>query len=125
MEITIPINIKGHKDYKIQECDTAIAMGSGDVRVLATPKLLALMEEVSSNSIRKYLPEGYTSVGVEMHIHHLKSSKIGEQISIDSDFLKQEERKLYFHVIVTSKGEKIGEGDCNRFIVNKTKFENK
>ena len=125
MEITIPINTKGHKDYKVQECDTALAMGSGDVSVLATPKLLALMEEVSSRSIKEYLPEGYTSVGVEMHVQHLKSSKIGEQISIDSDFCKQEGRKLYFHVIATSEGEKIGEGDCNRFIVNKNKFENK
>lgn len=125
MDIIIPQNIKQQLKYQVQSKDTAQAIGSGDVEVLATPKLLALMEQVSSQSIKSYLPEGYTSVGVEMNIQHLKSTKVGEEIEIESNFVRQDGRKLYFHVVAVSNGEKIGEGDCNRFIVNKNKFESK
>ncbi len=122
MEIIIPINIKSHQEYVVKPQDTALNIGSGDVEVLATPKLLALMEEVSSKSIKPYLPDGYTSVGVEMNIKHLKSSKVGEKITIDTTFIKQDGRKLFFFCEAFANGEKIGEGECNRFIVNKEKF---
>ncbi|MGP1514770.1 MAG: thioesterase family protein [Bacteroidales bacterium] len=122
MDIIIPANIKGHQSYTVQPQDTAVALGSGDVEVLATPKLLALMEEVSFKSVKSYLPDEYVSVGIEMNIKHLKSSIVGETITIESTFVKQEGRKLYFHVVAFSRQEMIGEGDCNRFIVNKNRF---
>ncbi|MBP3253627.1 MAG: thioesterase family protein [Bacteroidales bacterium] len=125
MEITIPQGVKGFQKHIVQPQDTAVAFLSGEAEVLATPKLLALMEEVSSKSVKPYLPEGYISVGVEMHVYHLKSSKIGDEVQLESTFINQDGRKLFFNVIATSKGEKIGEGECNRFIVNKQKFESK
>ncbi|MBO6117248.1 MAG: thioesterase family protein [Bacteroidales bacterium] len=125
MEITIPQGVKGVQTHIVADNDTATAFLSGEAEVLATPKLLALMEEVSSKSVKPYLPEGYISVGVEMHVYHLKSSKVGDKVQLESTFVKQDGRKLFFNVIATSNGEKIGEGECNRFIVNKAKFENK
>ena len=125
MEITIPQGVKGFQKHIVQPQDTAVAFLSGEAEVLATPKLLALMEEVSSKSVKPYLPDGYISVGVEMHVYHLKSSKIGDEVQLESTFIKQDGRKLFFQVVATSKGEKIGEGECNRFIVNKQKFESK
>lgn len=126
MEILLPENIKGFKSYVVQDEDTALSIGSGDVMVLATPKLLALMEEVSYKSVAKYLPKGFVSVGVQMNIKHLKSSKVGQRIDIESQLIKQEGKKIYFSVVATSQdGQKIGEGLCDRVIVDKEKFESK
>ncbi len=126
MEITLPQNIKGFEVYTVQPQDTAIKIGSGDVEVLATPKLLALMEQVSYKSICQYLPQGYVSVGFKMNIKHLKSSKVGQQIEIASTLIKQEGKKVCFSVVATEEnGEKIGEGLLERVIVNKEKFESK
>jgi fluoroacetyl-CoA thioesterase len=126
MDIQIQTNVESKKEYIVTEKDTAIAIGSGEVNVLATPKLLSLMEEVSSKSVKDLLPEGYVSVGVEMNILHLKSTKVGEKITIHSTFSRQEGKKLYFDVVATNaNNETIGTGECNRVIVNKEKFENK
>jgi len=126
MEIIINQNIEVQKTYQVRPQDTAIAIGSGEVNVLATPRLLSLMEEVSSKSVKEFLPEGYVSVGVEMNILHLKSSKVGEKITIHSTFSRQEGKKLYFNVVaINENNEIVGKGECNRVIVNKEKFENK
>ncbi len=126
MEIIINQNIEVQKTYQVRPQDTAITIGSGEVNVLATPRLLSLMEEVSSKSVKEFLPEGYVSVGVEMNILHLKSSKVGEKITIHSTFSRQEGKKLYFNVVaINENNEIVGKGECNRVIVNKEKFENK
>lgn len=124
-DINIPIGTEKTIEYIVKEEDTAINVGSGEVRVLATPRMLALMEEVSYKSVSEYLGEGNISVGTQMNITHLKASAIGEKLTIKSILTKQEDRKLVFDVEVNDKNSLVGKGECSRFIVNKSRFEEK
>lgn len=123
--IAIPIGTSMSREYVVNQQDTAIQQHSGRVNVLGTPRLLAIMEEVSSQSIEEYLPEGAVSVGVEMHIYHLKPSVVGDHIVCCSALTKQEGKKLFFQVSISDKKAKLGEGECIRYIVDKQNFETK
>ncbi|MCH3923394.1 MAG: thioesterase family protein [Bacteroidales bacterium] len=123
MEINLPIGIENKKELIVNENDTAIRYNSGEVNVLATPRLLAFMEEVAYESVKNYLPKGCVSVGVEMHIYHLKSTSVGKKISCQSYLLKQEGKKLFFNVVANDEKGKIGEGSVVRYIVEKDRFE--
>ena len=125
MDIKIPLGIENKKEIIVKEEDTAIKHKSGEVNVLSTPRLLALMEEVSYESVKEFLPLGYVSVGIEMHIYHLKASAIGQKITCESCFTKQEGKRLFFSVTVSDDTSKIGEGTVIRYIVEKNHFEEK
>ena len=122
--IEVPIGLFSKQEYIVSKEDTAINQKSGEVKVLGTPRLLAMMEEVSFKSVS--LPEGYVSVGFLMNIQHLKPSFIGEKVIIESTLIKQDNKKLIFSIICKNdKGEEIGKGECTRVIVEKVKFEQK
>jgi predicted thioesterase len=75
---------------------TAEALGSGDVPVLATPAVLALMEEAAVDALRKQLPEGATSVGVWVKLDHLEPSKVGAEVVATAELVAVENRLLDF-----------------------------
>lgn len=125
-ENQIPAGIKETQSYVITSEDTAINQKSGEVNVLGTPRLLAMMEEVSYKSVAKYLPKGNVSVGFQMNIQHLKPSFVGETIIVESSLEKQEDRKLFFSLVCRNgQGEVVGQGECVRVMVDKTRFENR
>ena len=64
------------QDYTVTSADLASKLGSGSVDVLATPRLVALMEGVCARMLNTYLPEGITSVGSEVHIKHLARLRV-------------------------------------------------
>ncbi|MDO5759765.1 MAG: hotdog domain-containing protein [Bacteroidota bacterium] len=124
-EIKIPLQTKGIRKYVVKKEDTAIYQHSGEVNVLGTPRLLAMMEEVSYKSIEQFLPEGMVSVGTQMSIQHLKPSIEGEEIVCESTLLSYKDRELTFEVVVSDCRQRVGEGLCKRVIVNKERFEQK
>ena len=72
--------LRGHATHTITEADTAIAMRSGEVPTLATPRLVALMEEATVAALADKLGEGETSVGMRIHIDHLYPLGTGAEI---------------------------------------------
>ncbi len=125
-ENQIPAGIKETQSYVVTSEDTAINQKSGEVNVLGTPRLLAMMEEVSYKSVAKYLPKGNVSVGFQMNIQHLKPSFVGETIIVESSLEKQEDRKLFFSLVCRNgQGEVVGQGECVRVMVDETRFENR
>jgi len=116
------VGLRGIREFVIDAKDSAKSLGSGDVNVLSTPSMIRMMEETSRLLVQDKLPEGYTTVGIKVNVHHLKAVPIGCKIKIVSKLLKVEGRKLIFKVEAYWNEEKIGEGLHERFIVNRKSF---
>jgi len=106
----------------VGEGDTAIALGSGDMPVLATPRMMALMENAAMLAVAPELEDGCTTVGGHIESSHVKPSAIGKEVTATATLTKIEGKKLYFNVIAEMDEVIIGEGTHLRFIVNKEKF---
>lgn len=101
---------------------TAKALGSGDMDVLATPAMVALMENAAMMAVASELPEGMTTVGGHIETSHLRPSKIGAEIEAKAVLEKVDGKKLYFSVEATQDGNVIGQGKHLRFVVEREKF---
>ncbi|MBP3258317.1 MAG: thioesterase family protein [Bacteroidales bacterium] len=102
--------------------DTAISQGSGQLKVLATPRLVALMENAAMLTVAPSLSPEETTVGGQISITHLAPSAVGTEIAATAVLEKVEGRKLTFSVSAKEGDKLIGEGTHIRFIVNKEKF---
>ncbi len=101
---------------------TAIALGSGDMAVLATPAMLALMENAAMLAIAPHLPEGSTTVGGQISSSHLRPSLTGACVTATATLERVDGRKLYFHVEARQGDTLIGEGTHLRFVVDRARF---
>ncbi|MBQ1701620.1 MAG: thioesterase family protein [Prevotella sp.] len=121
---------------KVEDAHTAANIGSGDMQVLATPIMMALMENAAMLAVDQELPTEQTTVGSYINCTHLKPSPIGAEIIATAQLVKVDGRKLDFHVVAmqmpTEDEEKagkepvvIGEGEHTRYIVDRERFLSK
>lgn len=101
---------------------TAKVLGSGDMDVLATPAMVALMENAAMMAVAPELPEGMTTVGGHIETSHLRPSKVGAEIEAKAVLEKIDGKKLFFVVEAMQDGNVIGQGKHLRFIVDRDKF---
>jgi fluoroacetyl-CoA thioesterase len=106
----------------VQATHTASHLGSGGVEVLATPVMIALMEEAARTSVDSKLEAGQMSVGVNLNVSHLAATPIGMQVTSRAELLGVDGRKLTFKVEAYDEKEKIGEGTHTRAIINLERF---
>ena len=118
----IELGVSAESRLVVTEDLTAEAMGSGDMAVLATPAMVALMENAAMMAVALHLDEGDTTVGSMISTTHLKPSKIGRSISAVAELTEVEGRKLTFKITAYDADVVIGEGDHIRYIVNREKF---
>ena len=104
---------------------TAIAMGSGDMPVLATPAMMALMENAAMLAVAPHLPQGSTTVGGHIASSHLKPSRLGDTVTATATVTRVDGRKIEFKVEAHCGDTLLGEGTHLRFIVDKEKFMSK
>lgn len=109
----------------VNENNTAIALGSGDMKVLATPAMIALMENAAMLCVAPHLPEGSTTVGSMISSSHIKPSAIRANVEATAELVEIENRKLTFKVTATENGVLIGEGTHIRYIVDRERFLSK
>lgn len=102
--------------------DTAIALGSGDVPVLATPRVVALVEEAACAALQGALEPGETSVGVRVSLDHLKATTVGRSVLAAATLRAVDGRKLDFAVRVTEDDEEVARGEHRRVVVNREAF---
>ena len=107
---------------KVEEKDTAMSYGSGTLAVLATPRMIALMEESAYKCIDKYLEEGQSSVGTYLDVKHLAATPVGMEVYAESEVVEVDGRKVVFSVKAYDEKGIIGEGKHERFIVFSEKF---
>ena len=122
LEVMIEIGLKQISELTVTDAVTAVNVGSGDMSVLATPMLLALMENAAMFAIKEMLPEGCTTVGGHISSSHLKPSKIGDVVKAEAEVTKVEGKKIEFKVAAYSGETLLGEGTHLRFIVEREKF---
>ena len=118
----LKIGIKGRMDITVTDEKSAIHLGSGLLPVFATPSMIALMEETSSNSVYEALEPGSTTVGTLVNIAHLSATPMGAKVYAESELIAIDGRKLTFTVKAYDNVGLIGEGTHERFIVYSEKF---
>ncbi len=104
---------------------TAEYIGSGDLAVLATPAMCALMENAAMMAVATHLEEGQTTVGTALNIEHLRATKVGKIITATAVLTEINGRELKFNIAARDEVGMIGEGTHSRFIVNRKKFMGK
>ena len=106
----------------VDNTNTAVALGSGDMEVFATPAMVALMENAAMNAVAPHLEAGQTTVGTEISTTHIKASALGATITATATLTAIEGRKLTFAVTAHDGDNIIGEGIHTRFIVDRERF---
>ena len=114
------VNKKIEIDRKVEKEGLASAMKSGSLDVLATPQMIAWMEEAACLCLE--LEEGKTSVGTLMNVEHVKASPLGAMIHVVATITKEEGRKISYEVEAYQDQTLIGKGVHERFIVSADKF---
>lgn len=122
MEFDIKVGMKNTEEKKVKFEDTASKYGSGAVEVFATPAMIALMENTAKNAVDKYLPEGYTTVGIRIDTTHIKATPVGMNVGCEAVVEDIDGKKVSFKVKAWDEQGIIGEGIHNRFIINIDKF---
>lgn len=106
----------------VTDAVTAITMGSGDMPVLATPAMMALMENAAMLAVAPHLPEGCTTVGGHIAASHVKPSPVGATVTATATVTRVDGKKIEFSVEAHCGNVLLGEGTHLRFIVDKEKF---
>jgi fluoroacetyl-CoA thioesterase len=115
----------------VADTDTALAMGSGDVPVLGTPRLLALAEAAAVAAIRPSLESSLTSVGTSAVMEHKRPSPVGAEIVVEAELTEVHGRRLVFSFIARQKrlhgsaddqDAVVGAGTLERVIVDRDRF---
>ena len=107
---------------KVQPSDTAKVFGSGELEVLATPRMIALMEECAYKSISADLEEGASTVGTLMNVKHVSATPVGMEVTVEAEITEIDGRRVCFSVKAYDESGLIGEGTHERFIVYSEKF---
>ena len=109
----------------VDENNTAVYVGSGDMEVFATPMIGALMENAAAACIAEEIGEGNTSVGTAISVSHVAATPIGMKVKATAELVQVDGRKYDFKVTAEDERGLIGEGTHSRFVVNAEKFYNK
>ncbi|RPJ44637.1 MAG: hypothetical protein EHM16_15025 [Betaproteobacteria bacterium] len=103
--------------------DTAPHVGSGKIKVLATPVLVMLLEEAALNAVEGLLPAGLQTVGTRLDVSHTAATPVGMRVYAYAELTRVEGRKLTFRVWADDEVERIGQGEHERIIVNVERFD--
>ena len=106
----------------VTEADTARALGSGDVDVLGTPRVLALAEAATVRAAAASLAPGQTSVGTHVELDHLAPSPVGATVRAEAQLVDRTARRLTFEVRLTQDGRPMATGRVTRAVVDRDRF---
>ena len=123
--IMIEIGIKGHREQIVTPDLTADRIGSGLVKVFATPMMIALVEQTCNESVVPYLEPGQGTVGTHVDVSHCAATPVGMRVWCDSELMEVDRRRLVFAVKAYDECGLIGEGRHERFIIDSVKFQAK
>ena len=113
----------GEYTITIEEKDTARSSGGESLPpVLSTPRMISLEERTAHETILPHLLEGQTSVGAVVNIRHLAATPVGMAVRIRAELVEVDGRRLRFKVEAWDALDKIGEGEHERFIIDRARF---
>ena len=106
----------------VSDADTAVAFRSGDVPVLATPRVVSLAEEASVQAVAGALGEGQTTVGYRVQLDHLAPTAVGGRVDAEATLETVESRRLTFRVSVNDGRGLVAAGRITRVVVERSRF---
>lgn len=109
-------------ELTVTDADTAQAVGSGDVPVLGTPRVLALAEAATVAATATRMPAGSTTVGVRVELDHRAATPVGRTVAAQARLTKVEGRRLLFEVAVVEGDDTVAEGRVERLLVDRQRF---
>ena len=114
--------LEGHAETLVENADTALEVGSGDLRVYATPCLAAMMEGAACACLEGLLPEEQTSVGIRLDLRHTAATPVGMAVSAKAVLTAVEGKKLTFEITASDEAGEIGTATHERVSVNTERF---
>jgi len=109
-------------ELTVTDADTAQALGSGDVPVLGTPRLLALAEAATVAATARQLPGGITTVGIRAEVEHRLPTPVGRRVNAVAKLAKVDGRKLLFEVVVRDGETLVAEVRVERMVLDRQRF---
>lgn len=108
--------------YQVEEHHSASHVGSGSLKVLATPWMIAFMERTARDLLAERLPDGYSSVGVHVDVRHLAPSPVGSQVRTRAEVVAVNGWTVDLSVQAWDEHEQIGVGQHQRVIIDEARF---
>jgi predicted thioesterase len=115
--------LSGSARLVVGEEHTAPRIGSGRVRVLATPVMINLMEAAALDAIERLLPPGYQSLGTHLDVGHYAATPVGMGLRASAVVTKVDGRTVEFRVEAFDEKERVGDGTHTRVVVNVERFD--
>jgi len=111
------------RTFTVTDADTASALGSGDLAVLATPRLLAWCEAVTCAAVADAVPSGQTTVGSRMSLAHERPSPVGAKVVVRAAVVHVDGRLLRYEVVAEHlDGTVVAHGEVTRVVVDRARF---
>jgi fluoroacetyl-CoA thioesterase len=126
MTRAVTVGLRATVRAAVTEADTATAMGSGDVPVLATPRLLALAEAAAYAAVAPQLADGQTTVGTSVSLEHRRASPLGTEVVVEAELTEVDGSRLVFGFIARVDGTDddvvLGAGTVERVVLDRARF---
>jgi predicted thioesterase len=119
----VTVGRTGAAEVVVAEEHTAPFVGSGRVRVLATPVMINLMEAAALDAVERLLPPGHQSLGIRLDVRHYAATPVGMHVRVTAELIKVDGRTLDFRVEARDDREPIGDGLHQRVVVNVARFD--
>ncbi|MGH1492106.1 MAG: thioesterase family protein [Acidimicrobiales bacterium] len=116
------IGSSASKEFIVGEGDTAVALGSGDVPVLGTPRLIAWCEEVTVLALTPELQAGQTSVGYQIRVDHLAPTPVGGAVAVQASIAEVDGRQVGFEILAADGNGDVARGTITRVLVDRERF---
>lgn len=121
----IAAGLSGTAELLVGEEHTAPSIGSGKVRVLATPVMINLIEAAALAAVEHLLQAGYQSLGTHLDVHHIAATPVGMKVVATARVIRVEGRTVAFAVEARDEKDLIGHGTHERVVVNVAKFDDR
>jgi fluoroacetyl-CoA thioesterase len=109
-------------ELTVTDADTAQSLGSGDVPVLATPRVLALAEAATVAVTARQIPGGITTVGTRAEVDHRAATPVGRTVTATATLAKMDGRNLIFDVVVRDGERVVAEVRVERALLDRQRF---
>lgn len=123
LALALPAGLTGTAELVVGEQHTAPRIGSGRIRVLATPVMINLIEAAALAAVEQSLPEHHQSLGTHLDISHIAATPVGMRVRATAEVLRVDGRTIHFKVRAEDERELIGEGTHERVVVNLDRFD--
>ena len=110
------------RTFSVTDADTALAVGSGSLPVLGTPRLLAWCEAATCDAIAPHVGAGRTSVGTRVQLEHLAASAVGATVEVTATAVYTESKLVRFAVVAREGSKVVGNGEVTRVVVDVERF---